>query len=127
MLPIALYRNIILGSRSSTPPANRKSPTSDQGTQAEPPSVPDTSKPPPSHHPPAQQQQQYRQQNDDRRRQPQQHRDRGWERKDMQERSYERRDHQDHRPVSASYARGRGNNRGKKESCNPDKFLLDIC
>ncbi|XP_060595713.1 protein LSM14 homolog A-like isoform X2 [Ruditapes philippinarum] len=106
------------GSRGSTPPPNRKSPTSDQGTQAEPPSVPDTSKPPPGHHPPAQQQQQYRQQNDDRRRPPQQHRDRGWERKDMQERSYERRDqydrrdHQDHRPVSASYARGRGNNRG---------------
>ncbi|KAL4234341.1 Protein LSM14 A [Mactra antiquata] len=116
------------GSRGSTPPANRKSPTSDQGTQAEPPSVPDTSKPPPGHHSQAQQQ------NDNRRRPQQQQQnkgvdrawerrdqpDRGWEKRDQSDRGrheqhdrgWERRDQQDHRPVSASYARGRGNNRG---------------
>jgi len=75
------------GSRGATPPPTRKSPTSDQGTQAEPPSVPDTSKPPPSHHPPPQrEQQQYR---DERPREQQQYRD---------ERQREQQQYRDERP-----------------------------
>ncbi|XP_052818980.1 protein LSM14 homolog A-like isoform X2 [Mya arenaria] len=109
------------GSRGETPPPNRKSPTSDQGTQSEPVGV-DTSKPPPGHQPAPHRDQPS--QNENRRRPPpqQQQHNRGWEQKDQQQhnRGWEQKDlgrhppreQQDHRPVSASYARGRGNNRG---------------
>lgn len=107
------------GSRGATPPPNRKSPTSDQGTQAEAPNVPDTSKPPPNHQPSNQQQ------HDNRRKPPQQqqqqqHRDRGWERRDdrrdqhVEHSQQQYRDsYQRDRPVSGTYARGRGNNNNR--------------
>ena len=111
-----------LGSRGATPPPNRKSPTSDQGTQAEPIGVPDTSKPPPNQ--PLQQHQQHHQHNDNRRRpsgpqqQQQQIRDRGWEKRDVQH---------DYRPAnnSANYARGRGNNRGER-GCKLWEWITQI-
>lgn len=110
---------MFIGSRGATPPGSRKSPTSEQATQAEPLPVPDTSKPPPSQQP--LQQQQQHQQNENRRRLPQnqsqhQNRDRGWERRDQPERDrgWERHEQQDYRQANmASYAKGRGNNRGK--------------
>ena len=123
------------GSRGTTPPPSRKSPTLDQGTQVSvsepPPSLPDTSKPPPNHQSAQQephhqqeirrrpqQNQQPREQRESR--EPREQRERYQERNQerYQERNQERYQEQYRqprdRPESGSYSRGRGNNRGRQ-------------